>query len=183
MVPIFNQLYPRLNLLETYEPNSWMYRDSGMTEDEFLAAFKVARETPDFWRNMYPYKQNVEALRQFLTTAQDWCDVLYVTSRPDTAAPGVLYQTTDWLLEQSLAALHTSVIVVTNTVLAMAGSIFSRLRTNGMRAPKNPATNKLTIIAVAKMAPRTGGAPNASATTDAHTPVMTPLNMPAIASR
>lgn len=114
VVVIVNRLWPEKNLPLDFEPDNWGYVGT-LTKEEFSQVWDAILATPDFWRSLRAYHENVDALRRFIRRTPG-VDIFYVTSRVQTKGDTLLRQCEAWLFDHELGygLCSSSILPVSN---------------------------------------------------------------------
>lgn len=112
-IPIANRRLGK-DIPLSYRPQEYWWPDR-LSKEDWGPMFDEIKSTYNFWYNLMPIKENVEALRDFydnIRVSRSEYAVYFITSRPDTAGLTALDQTNRWLLELDLLRTNCSVLVV-----------------------------------------------------------------------
>lgn len=88
-----------MKLPRDYQPVDWDFSDA-FTKTQFSALWKEIFAFPLFWYTLYPYRENLAALRDYLKETKD--DVYYVTARKETDGMSGKRQSQYWLEDHGI---------------------------------------------------------------------------------
>lgn len=109
-VKIINDKWPG-RAPENFRPSDWDFSEV-LKKGEWSDVWRVIRKMPSFWRGLSPIENNVSTVRDLLQFSRENVEVYYITSRVPTESGSVLVDTTQWLHNQGLVSLRTSIIPV-----------------------------------------------------------------------